>query len=330
MGQELSPPVMKTIKDAANKLTGSKRNVFEANVAIAFCEASVRNAVAETTAIAQKDLPSERTIRRILNRLGYRMRRVEKTKPLKKVPETDDIFENIKRVRDEAGQDPHCLRISIDTKAKVRVGEFSRRGRSRGKQATRALDHDMKPKQTLVPFGILEVACAQLFVVFGDSRETSDFIVDGLQLWWEERRAFHPAIHKLVIELDNGPSIASNRRQFIRRLTDFADGNNLTIELSYFPPYHSKYNPIERCWGVLECHWNGAILDTVERAVQWTASMTWKGIRPIVKTLQRTYDTGISLSKQAFDALENRLQRSATLAKWNVVLEPQSRSGPAS
>ncbi|MCP4541186.1 MAG: ISAzo13 family transposase, partial [Chloroflexi bacterium] len=278
---------MKTIKDAANKLTGSKRNVFEANVAIAFCEASarkaetvfgwgrrtvkdglvmlasgvecekrysargrhkteeelpglaeaihqlvepesqadpqlvtnfaytrvtalsVRNAVAETTAIAQKDLPSERTIRRILNRLGYRMRRVEKTKPLKKVPETDDIFENIKRVRDESGQDPHCLRISIDTKAKVPLGEFSRRGRSRGKQATRALDHDMKPKQTLVPFGILEVACAQLFVVFGDSRETSDFIVDGLQLWWEERRAFHPAIHKLVIELDNGPSIAS-------------------------------------------------------------------------------------------------------------------------
>jgi len=226
-------------------------------------------------------------------------------------------------VRDEAGQDPHCLRISIDTKAKVRVGEFSRRGRSRGKQATRALDHDMKPKQTLVPFGILEVACAQLFVVFGDSRETSDFIVDGLQLWWEERRAFHPAIHKLVIELDNGPSIASNRRQFIRRLTDFADGNNLTIELSYFPPYHSKYNPVERCWSALERKWSGVLLGCVRFVLECAQRMTWNGKHPAIQELPGEYPLGVKLSRKEMRPWEARLERSPTLPKYDITIKPQ-------
>ena len=91
----------------------------------------------------------------------------------------------------------------------------------------------MKVKATLVPFGILEVASTLLTITFGTSRETSDFVVDCLQQWWDQRRAFYPHVRKLAINLDCGPQIASNRTQFIKRMVEFADRNNLEIELIY-------------------------------------------------------------------------------------------------
>ena len=57
-------------------------------------------------------------------------------------------------------------------------------------------------------------------------------------------------------------------------MVEFADGTGKSIQLLYFPPYHSKYNPIERCWGILEQHWNGALLRDVETMLAWAQSMT--------------------------------------------------------
>ena len=268
------------------------------------------------------DLPSERTMRRILNRLGYRLRRVQKSKPVKKIKETDAIFENVKLAHQRAEQDEHCLRISIDSKAKVKIGEFSRRGRARGRKNKKALDHDMKPLAQLIPFGILEIESAQLFLTFGTSRETSDFIVDCLQAWWDERKSLYSHIRKLTIDLDNGPHIASCRTQFMKRLVEFADRNDLEIELVYYPPYHSKYNAIERCWGVLEEHWNGTLLNTIDTALAWASTMTWKGISPIVRLLTKTYERGVKVAKKAYRSITQRLQRHDTLSPWSVTIQP--------
>ena len=115
----------------------------------------------------------------------------------------------------------------------------------------KAQDKDLGIKEKLVPFGILEVQSGEFTIVFGTSRETSDFIVECLKLWWEDRKASHGHIRELVINLDNGPELASNRTQFIKRITEFADRCGLEIHLVYYPPYHSKYNPVERVWGIL-------------------------------------------------------------------------------
>jgi len=80
------------------------------------------------------ELPAERTLFDILNRLGYTLKRVEKTKPVKKIPEVDEICENVHKVNKELDENPESLRISIDTKAKVKMGEFSSNGKSRGQQ----------------------------------------------------------------------------------------------------------------------------------------------------------------------------------------------------
>jgi Rhodopirellula transposase DDE domain len=119
--------------------------------------------------------------------LGYRLRRVQKAKPLKRIPQTDDIFKNVEQANRQADEKSGTKRISVDVKAKVSIGEFSRNGKSRGKEAEKAVDHDVSPDAKLVPVGILDTSDNFLSVIFGNSLETSDLIVDSLELWWEKK-----------------------------------------------------------------------------------------------------------------------------------------------
>ena len=115
----------------------------------------------------------------------------------------------------------------------------------------------MKPSGSFVPFGILDVLSPEVAIIFGTSNETSYFICDCVELCWEQNKEKHAHIIQLVINLDNGPQLISNRTQFIRRMIEFSKKAEIEIRLVYDPPYHSKYNPIERCWRILETHGMG-------------------------------------------------------------------------
>ena len=270
-----------------------------------------------------KDLPCEKTIGAILNRLDYCLRRVQKAKPLKKIPETDAIFDNLIDINKTSDLCADSLRISIDTQAKVDLCDSSRGGTSRCKKAVQASDHDMGLKDKLAPFGILNMMTGLLTVLFGVSFETSDFIVDCLEQWWNDNKEQYRHIRQLVINLDNGPQNSSHRTQFMKRMIDFADKNNLEIVLAYYPPYYSKYNPIERCWGILENHWRATLLNTIETTLEWAKTMTWKGISPVIKLVETTYQKGVRMTKKAFNALANRIDRDASLPKYYLTIRPQ-------
>jgi hypothetical protein len=110
--------------------------------------------------------------------------------------------------------------------------------------------------------------------------------------------------------------------EFLERMVEFADQTGKIIHLLYSPPYHSKYNPIERCWGVLEQHWNGAKWVDVETVMEWAKSMIWKGLHPVVKLNRTVYQKGISLSKKAARELEARLECNPLLLKWDILVRP--------
>lgn len=222
----------------------------------------------------------------------------------------------MKQVHAQAAQDAETLRISLDTKAKVKIGDFSRGGESRGSEPVRAADHDMHPDAILTPAGILEVDRNQLNVIFGTSRDTSDFVADSLELWWTNRQAAYPNVRRLLIDLDNGSEIASSRTQFMKRMVDFSDRHQLTLELAYYPPYHSKYNAIEHCWGVLENHWNGELLDDSEAVLGFARTMTWNAKNPEVELVNKVYRTGIRLSPAEMTIVEQGVTRDANLGKW--------------
>ena len=157
---------------------------------------------------------------------------------------------------------------------------------------TKGWDHDPPAKEKLVPFGILMVATGALMLLFG-SHETSDAWVDALQMWWLQVRPGLGHIKRLVIYLDNGPKNSGRRTQFLKRMVQFADWSGLEIRLVYYPPYHSKYNPIERCWSALEKKWNGVLLNGLKVVLQCALRMRWKGRHPTVKRLHGEYPDGV-------------------------------------
>ncbi len=176
----------------------------------------LRESFAQALGIAVDKLPVARTLRRLMNRRNFSLRRVRKTQPLKKIKQTDAILDNVKQAHQRAADDPSILRISIDNKAKV----------------------------------------------------------------------------------------------------------------NYYPPYHSKYNALERCWGALEKHWNGTLLTTIPIVLKWAQSMTWKGIRPIVRTLDGVYRRGVKLNKSEYAPIAARLQRTESIEKWSVTISPQLLPAP--
>jgi Rhodopirellula transposase DDE domain len=215
-----------------------------------------------------------------------------------------------------------CLRLSIDTKANVVLGDFSRKGKARGAAAVKALDHDLAMKGKLAPVGILEVVSGRLDLQMGTSHKTSDLIADSLESWWERRAGQLDQIKELVLNLDNGPENSGRRTQFLARMVAFSEKSGLRLRLVYDPPYHSKYNPIERCWGALEKHWNGALLSDTNTALAWACTMTWKGLAPTVSLNQKIYAKAARLFGQAKQALEARLQRSPELRWWDILITP--------
>ena len=184
-------------------------------------------------------------------------------------------------------------------------------------------DHDPPAKEKSVPYGILMVATGALMLLFG-SRETSDAWVDVLMMWWRQVRRAHRHVKRLVIYLDNGPKNSGRRTQFLKRMVQFADWSGLEIRLVYYPPYHSKYNPIERCWSALEQKWNGELLNCLEVVLRCARRMTWKGRHPTVKCIQGEYPDGVRVAPKEMKTYEARLQRSATLPKYDIVIKPKT------
>jgi Rhodopirellula transposase DDE domain len=203
------------------------------------------------------------------------------------------------------------------------MGEVSRGGLTRGDY--RACDHDLGLHEKYIPCGIVDEDSAQLQITFGSSAKTSDFIVDALEAWGARlEEAEQVAMTRLQIKMDNGPESSGIRTQFLHRMVQFADQIGKPIHLLYYPPYHSKYNPIERCWGILELHWNGTKLVDVETMLEWAKSMTWKGIHPVVELSRKVYQKGIALGKKAMQAVESRLARHPDLPKWDILIRPAS------
>ena len=186
-----------------------------------------------------------------------------------------------------------------------------------------AWDHDPPPARKWTPLGILVLATGALTLIFG-LRETSDFWVDALKLWWEQARPALGHVRRLVIYLDNGPNNSGTRTQFLKRMIEFADWSGLEIRLVYYPPYHSKYNPIERCWSSLEKKWGGTLLCSLKVILQQALRMTWLGKHPKVKRLHGEYPDGVRLTKKEMKPLENRLQRSKTLPKYDILIKPNT------
>ena len=147
------------------------------------------------------------------------------------------IFENIQR-QDAQALSQDAKRISLDCKATVELGDYSRGGETRGDH--QANDHDMGNKEKHIPCGIVDEDTGELFIEFGSSAKTSDFIVDSLQAWWKNMTTeVQQTIPLIQIKMDNGPENSGIRTQFLKRMVAWVDQINIPIQLVYYPPYQA-------------------------------------------------------------------------------------------
>ena len=216
----------------------------------------------------------------------------------------------------------------MDAKATVKVGPFARGGKNR--VPTLAADHDFSPDATVTPVGIFLPTFDELFLYGITSKVTSDCLVDCLVRCWDSIRDRFAHITSLVINLDNGPENHSRRTQFMQRMVEFVQHYGISVRLAYYPPYHSKYNPVERCWGILENHWNGALLDSIDAVIQFATTMTWTGTAPVVELVTTAYQTGVKLTKDAMKLVETQISRLPGLDKWFVDIVPAASTIQAS
>jgi len=283
----------------------------------------IREQLIQEKGYTEESLPTNQTLNSKVNELGYQLKKVRKVKPLKKIKETDAIFLNLNEKHDRYKGESNVVRLSIDTKDKVKVGAFSRGGQSRIN--VQAIDHDFG-NVYLTPFGILDLTNDDLDIMFTETKVTADFMVDCLEKFWIKQN-YSSNIDTLILNADNGPENSSRRTQYLKRIIEFAAKFNIKVILAYYPPYHSKYNPIERVWGRLEQHWNGGILDTYEAVLGYAESMTWNGNKPCISFIDKIYETGIKVEKKIMAEYEKMIDRAKGIEKWFIEINPQKCQG---
>ncbi|HZK55843.1 MAG TPA: ISAzo13 family transposase [Desulfosporosinus sp.] len=317
--EEKLPNLIEDIKNIVDSQSQTDPNFKTTRLFTRITVNVVRKQLIKHKHYEDKDLPTNQTLNTKINAMGYHLKRVQKVKPLKKIEETDAIFKNLNKVHDKNQSKKNVLRLSIDTKDRVKIGEFSRGGSSR--VTVKAGDHDFGGDY-VTPFGILDLTNDRVEIIFSSSKVTADSMVDCIEAYWL-KSGYLQGKDTLILNADNGPENNSHRTQFMKRMMEFSVKYKVKVLLAYYPPYHSKYNPVERIWGGLEKHWNGSLLDSLEAVLRFAGSMTWKGEKPLITYSDKLYETGIKVEKKVMKLYETAIKRAYGIESWFVTLYPK-------
>ena len=219
-------------------------------------------------------------------------------------------------------------RISVDTKKKELLGQFKNAGRTWRREAEKVNDHDFPSdaKGRAAPYGIYDPERNEGHVCVTTSSDTADLAVDAILDWWDRNRIHYPNAKRLMIEADSGGSNGARSRRYKKLLQDFADETGLAISVCHYPPGSSKWNPIEhRLFSQISAAWAGHVLSTlliVLGFIRRTATET--GLKVTATHFDRTYQTGLKVSKSEFKAI--RLTRHKICPQWNYTILPNLKN----
>jgi len=269
---------------------------------------------------------SPQKVGQLLREQGYSLQANRKTLEGKQHIDRNEQFEFIND-RVEAHHDKGEPVISVDSKKKELVGDFSNVGREwqpTGEPVpTRVHDFIDKTKGKVAPYGVYDLAQNNALVNVGIDHDTPEFAAESIWRWWRFMgRATYPDATQLLITADGGGSNSHRSRLWKAELQDLADRTGLTIGVSHFPPGTSKWNKIEHR---LFCHmtenWRGRPLIDHETVVQLIGSVrTSNGLYVKAKLDTHEYPTGITVTD---DELENcNIIRDAFHGDWNYTIEP--------
>jgi Rhodopirellula transposase DDE domain len=269
---------------------------------------------------------SRRVVAQLLHQHGFRRRKALKKTTMGRHPDRNAQFENIARLKKEY-LDAGLPVISVDTKKKELLGNFYRPGVIDTQETILVNDHDFSSKGNgmMIPHGIYDTAKNQGSLHLNASHDTTALACDSIALWWQERgRNDYPDARKLLILCDGGGSNSATKYLFKQDLQKLSNRLGLEIRVAHYPPYCSKYNPIEhRMFPHVTRACQGVILDRPETAKHYMEKTeTTKGLKVVVRFIDKVYEAGRKCAaafkktmKIVFDEL---------LPKWNYTAVPES------
>ena len=265
-------------------------------------------------------------VRQILDSLGLRGRSFYKDLPMKEVNNRDEQFQRISSIREEAEAVGLPI-ISIDTKKKEMLGNFKREGKALSNGPLKAYDHDFSTFSDgqIVPHGIYDVTKNIGYMTLGISHDTSRFVCDNIARVWENHLKWqYSDARTLVILCDGGGSNSSSHRIVKQDLMDLANKLGIRLLVVHYPPYCSKFNPIEhRLFSQVTRSWNGAPLLNLQNAADRAAmTTTKKGLKVHVHINSKTYDIKRPIDESYQKRLTRQVVFAPELGKWNYLVKP--------
>jgi Rhodopirellula transposase DDE domain len=269
---------------------------------------------------------SRDVVSQLLRKHRYRRRKAQKSKTMgPRHPDRNAQFENITRLKTEYLQAGWPV-ISVDTKKKELLGNFYRDGKIDTQETIKTNDHDFGSAGTgtVIPHGIYDVGRNEGYIHLNTSHETSELACDSIAMWWQEHgQPAYPQATKLLVLCDGGGSNSASRYVFKEELQNLTSLLGLEIRVAHYPPYCSKYNPIEhRVFPHVTRACRGVIFHTLETVRHYVSKTeTATGLTVQVGILEKVYQTGRKCTagfkksmKIVFDAI---------LPKWNYTAVPQ-------
>lgn len=271
----------------------------------------------------------DRTVSRLLRRLGYALRVNQKTIPSCRPHDRDQQFAIIAslRARGERGEAPV---ISVDTKKKELLGRFRNAGAKWGRAPEKVNDHDFRSLADgiAIPYAIYDLRANAGSFHVGGSHDTPQFAVECIARWWQdEGHAQYPEATELFILADAGGSNGFRCRAWKYFLQHgFANRFNLAITVAHYPSGASKWNPIEhRLFSEVSKHWAGVPLESLEVMLLYLkATTTATGLTVSARADLRHYEKGIKITDQQMNALN--CEYGDSIPKWNYTISPMPNS----
>lgn len=270
---------------------------------------------------------SRNIVRKLLKNNGY-----VKRKALKKTSAGDHIdrnaqFERIAELKERYHSSGNPI-VSVDTKKKELIGNLFREGKIYTSETIEVLDHDFPSlaEGVAVPHGIYDLKRNEAYVNIGTSRDTSEFACDSIRHWWNTHgKQNYPDAVSILMLMDGGGSNSSRHYIFKQDLQALADEIGIEIRIAHFPPYTSKWDPIEhRVFPHITRALQGIILNTHQLTKELIEKTTTKaGLKVYASLFNKIYETGRKVAVGFKESM--RIVFDEYLRLWNYTAVPESK-----
>jgi hypothetical protein len=235
-------------------------------------------------------------VQQLLNQFKLGRRQAFKTMAMGPTRDRNEQFETIAFYRKVFLDSPDPI-LSIDTKKRELLGVFYRPGQTFSQEIIRVYDHDFPSfaDGVVIPHGLYDLKRNCGYVNLGASHDTSEFACDSIFQWWTaEGQVAYPQARRLLLLCDGGGSNSATKYLFKQDLQCLADRLGLEIRVAHYPPYTSKYNPIEhRLFPHLSRACKGVIFRSVQQVQHYLSkAATVTGLEVVVNILDKVYETG--------------------------------------